>query len=102
MGGDLDASMSNVKLWQSLGYAAQFVAGIFLTFERQLQILWGLQVLGALCILYLHCKVESIDDPYALTYESVYSAVYEDYAPNWDKAPWEENESSSDPIEDTY
>lgn len=62
---DINAAVSNYKMWQSLGFTCQFVIGIFLKNANQFWIksliLVVLQFVSAIFLFYLHYKVASLD-----------------------------------------
>eukprot|EP01138_Halocafeteria_seosinensis_P008171 gb/GECG01008351.1/.p1 GENE.gb/GECG01008351.1/~~gb/GECG01008351.1/.p1 ORF type:complete len:493 (+),score=41.16 gb/GECG01008351.1/:1-1479(+) len=60
---DRDTAMSNLKLWQSLGLAVQFLIGVHveLKYTIEISIVLGVLLLSAGCMLYSSIKVRSID-----------------------------------------
>eukprot|EP00940_MAST-03C_sp_MAST-3C-sp2_P003298 g3298.t1 len=60
---DLVAASANLKMWQSLGFAVQFVFGIVLKnyFNVKVAILLASQIVGAACLVVVHACVQSLD-----------------------------------------
>jgi MFS family permease len=63
---DRDAAMSNLKMWQSLGFAIEFALGFLISsYWIKLIILGCLQLLAALSLFLLHRSVRSLDSDVA-------------------------------------
>ena len=60
---DRDTAMSNLKLWQSLGLATQFLIGIHVSmpYVMEISIIVAVFVIACSCLLYTNWKVRSID-----------------------------------------
>lgn len=59
---DREAAMSNLKMWQSLGFAIQFVFGFVIDDLRvKIVILLALMVVSAAALAYIHTRIVSLD-----------------------------------------
>ena len=65
-----EVAFSNLKLWQSLGFAIMFFVNPYLSFAACNAITLGVLILQAACVSWLHFRVASIDGNRAFDVDS--------------------------------
>lgn len=78
---DRDTAMSNLKLWQGLGRATQFLIGVHvdMRYSVEVSIVFGALILSAACMLYSSRNVRSIDSDFFQRRSVAVSGSDDDY-----------------------